>query len=152
MTVSGEKAGPSGLVVLGQLLAQLSPNLSPDVYCFTWQPDPAPEQREAALMTLEEEEGTTLILPLAAASAAQLEAGFVCRKITLEVPSSLEAIGMMAAIAEALRSEGLPCNAVAGYHHDHLFVPASEALAALACLQDLQARWACAAVTPGGAS
>jgi hypothetical protein len=30
---------------------------------------------------------------------------------------------MMAAIAGALTEAGISCNAVAAYHHDHLFVP-----------------------------
>ncbi len=152
MTACNEGSRPSGLVDLGQLLALLSPDLLPEVYCFTWDPAPHPELRAAALMALQEEEGTTLILPLALANAAHVEAGFVCRKITLNVPSSLEAVGMMAAIAEALRNAGLPCNAVAGYHHDHLFVPHGAAEVALACLQDLQARWAATVEKPNGAT
>ncbi len=138
----GAASGPSGIRDLGQLLCHLAPALSAELYCFTFDPAPAAELEAAALMVMREEEGTTLILPLALANAAHLEAGFLCQKITLKVPSSLEAVGMMAAIAKALQQHGLPCNAVAGYHHDHLFVPTSQAEAALACLQDLQARWA----------
>ncbi|MHB1138960.1 MAG: ACT domain-containing protein, partial [Microthrixaceae bacterium] len=37
----------------------------------------------------------------------------------------------------ALAERGISCNVVAGYHHDHLFVPASAAQGALAALREL---------------
>lgn len=147
MSISSEQnlppaSGPSGLCDLDQLLAQLDPVLLPDVYCFTFDPAPSQDLVATALMRLQEDEGTTLILPLEKATAKHLERGYVCKSITLKVPSSLEAVGMMAVVAEALKSAGLPCNAVAGYHHDHLFVPFDQAEAALDCLLALQRVWA----------
>lgn len=54
--------------------------------------------------------------------------------ITLEVRSSLAAVGLTAAVSAQLTAAGIACNVVAAYHHDHLFVPYAarhEALAAL---------------------
>ncbi len=133
------KSQPSGITDLARLLSELEPSFTPELYCFTSiaKGDPQPD---GALMVFEEAEGTTLILPLERATAAHIETGFLCQKITLTVPSSLEAIGMMAAIAEALTQAEVPCNVVAGYHHDHLFVAPDHAERAVTALHALQNR------------
>ncbi|MDT7624031.1 MAG: uncharacterized protein QOF99_4932, partial [Pseudonocardiales bacterium] len=42
-----------------------------------------------------------------------------------------------AAVSAQLATGGISCNVVAGYHHDHLFVPADRAADALALLTAL---------------
>ena len=59
--------------------------------------------------------------------------------ITLEVQSDLTAVGFVAAVARALADAGIPANAVAAYNHDHLFVPAERADAALRTLERMSA-------------
>jgi hypothetical protein len=49
----------------------------------------------------------------------QFESGL----ITLTIHSSLDAVGFLAAASAVLAEAGIPCNAVAAFHHDHLFVP-----------------------------
>jgi hypothetical protein len=58
-------------------------------------------------------------------------------KITLQVYSDLEGVGLTAAVATALAEAGIPCNVVAALHHDHLFVPETQGAAALRCLAAL---------------
>ena len=58
-------------------------------------------------------------------------------KITLQVYSDLEGVGLTAAVATALARRGIPCNVVAALHHDHLFVPEGKGPAALRCLEAL---------------
>jgi uncharacterized protein len=53
------------------------------------------------------------------------------------LPSALDAAGLTAAISTALADAGLSCNVIAGYHHDHLLVPADRAPEALAVLSDV---------------
>ena len=62
-------------------------------------------------------------IPKPPEEASVAVAPILYRKITLTVHSSLEAVGFMAAIAKALAGERVPCNAVAGYYHDHIYVP-----------------------------
>jgi hypothetical protein len=57
------------------------------------------------------------------------------RRITLTVHSALDGIGLTAAVSAELTAAGIPCNVVAALHHDHVFVPAAQAEAALAALR-----------------
>jgi hypothetical protein len=43
--------------------------------------------------------------------------------ITLNVTSSLEAVGFMAVIATRLATRNMGVNPVSGFYHDHLYVP-----------------------------
>ena len=59
--------------------------------------------------------------------------------ITLEVHSSLAAVGLTAAFAGALAQANISCNVIAGYYHDHLFVARDDAERALSTLRALAA-------------
>ena len=125
---------------LARLLATLQPSLDPRLFVFATLP--AGDDRLSALrpvLRFEEQEGTTLILPADAAEAAGLAAIFPCRMITLEVHSSLAAIGLLAAITARLAAAGIPVNAVSAFHHDHLFIPADRAEEAMDVLRQLSA-------------
>ena len=66
-----------------------------------------------------------------------IRSGTPFARITLTVHSALEGVGLTAAVAGALAQAGIACNVVAGYHHDHLFVPWDRREEALAILQRL---------------
>lgn len=86
--------------------------------------------------TVVEEEGLTVI----AALEEMAQAGLVPEpwaRISLTVQSDLAAVGLTAAFASALAAEGISCNVVAGFHHDHLFVPWDRRFDALAALERL---------------
>ncbi|KAF4509435.1 hypothetical protein G6O67_003610 [Ophiocordyceps sinensis] len=124
---------------LAKLLSTLTATLHPATYVFTTlSPDsPLPPLAEIQLL-FRETEGTTLIVSLDYAQAQHMRYFFPCRMMTLDVTSSLEAVGFMAVIAARLAACGMGVNPVSGFHHDHLFVPAGradeavEVLAALA--------------------
>ena len=61
-------------------------------------------------------------------------------KISLEVHSSLEAVGLTGVLASRLRDLGISANIVAALNHDHVFVPWERREEALACLQSLAPR------------
>ena len=88
-------------------------------------------------MVFQEAEGTTLILLKSQAEQAGLVYEFPSRMITLNIHSSLDAVGFMARIATALAAEGMGVNPVAGFYHDHLFVPEDRAADAMAVLKAL---------------
>ena len=74
-------------------------------------------------MSFREAEGLTIITTEASAASNGLDYVFPCRMITLDVYSSLAAVGFIAVIATKLKDLGISANPVSGYYHDHLFVP-----------------------------
>lgn len=81
-----------------------------------------------AFALIREDEATTAIVP-------HPNSGFA--RITLMVHSALEGVGLTAAVSGALAQAGIACNIVAGFHHDHLFVPWDRRDEALEQLQHL---------------
>lgn len=95
-----------------------------------------------AIMSFREHEGITTIVvvdePAVDGPAVDAPADEpLWAQITLRIHSSLEAVGMMAAIAAALTARDIPCNAVSAYYHDHLFVPWPRRDDTLAALREL---------------
>jgi hypothetical protein len=128
----------TGETNLNTLLASLQPHLMPGVFVFCSLPlDASPPTDVAPICQFKEAEGLTLIVEKHDADRAHLTYQFPCRLITLTVHSSLTAVGLLAAIAQALAAENISVNAVSAYYHDHLFVPCDRVDAAMACLQRL---------------
>jgi len=125
----------SGETQLTVLLRTLSPERQPGEYVYATLPT-LPADIDAA-MAFREHEGWTLVLRREAAEAAGLDFTFPCAWLTLRVHSSLQAVGLTAAVADALADAGIACNAVAAYHHDHLFVPLDRADEAIEILRRL---------------
>lgn len=118
----GEAAPVSDLQAM---LAGMAPLLDAQAWAFVVVDGAAPDE---AFATIREDEGTTAIVP-------DPEGDFA--RITLMVHSALDGVGLTAAVAALLAERGIACNVVAGFHHDHLFVPwarAEEAMQALAAL------------------
>ena len=115
------------------LIRAMNPRLGPGVFVFaTVKVVPA---GLSPLMSFREAEGVTLILPRDEAEAAGLPFTFPCRMITLEINSSLDAVGFLAAVTAKLAEGGIPVNPVSGFYHDHLFVPAGRAEDAMTILR-----------------
>jgi hypothetical protein len=103
---------------LPRLLAGLAPELAAHPCAIRTQSADASVPANA-IMLFREAEGMTVIVPVAETNTDEA----LWAQITLRIHSSLEAVGMMAAIAAALAARDIPCNAVSAYYHDHLFVP-----------------------------
>lgn len=129
----------SGETNLSTLLQTMSAQLVPGVFVFTTLTDGQIPDGVTPRMVLQEAEGTTLILLQEQAERARLTFEFPSRMITLNVHSGLEAVGFMARIATALAAQGMGVNPVAGFYHDHLFVPQDRAEDAMNVLQDIAA-------------
>ncbi|MFC5723447.1 ACT domain-containing protein [Streptomyces gamaensis] len=126
----------SGEKDLQKLLTGMRPELNPGRYVFTTVEGDVPSGI-TPVVTVDEPEGMTLVAPLHEADAAGLGYDYVAGWITLRVHSALDAVGLTAAVAQALAQAGLSCNVVAGFHHDHLFVPYDRAQEAVDLLQTL---------------
>ena len=120
------------------MVGQMHPVLRPGVYVFV--PAPPRVGDVVPVMSFVEDEGVTWIVLQELADGRGLEYDVLLRWITLRVESSLEGVGLTAAVSTELAAQGIACNVVAALHHDHLFVPASDAERALASLRGLAAR------------
>ena len=114
----------------------LDPDLAPGRFVFVSLPEVPPGADPVAMVV--EPEGTSLVLPADVADSLGLHCDFVAAMITLRVHSALDAVGLTAAVSSALATAGIACNVVAGYHHDHLFVPHDRAQEAVAILRGLR--------------
>jgi predicted N-acetyltransferase YhbS len=116
----------------------MQPELGAEEFVFsTVSPAQLTELAEQAISLFREAEGVSLVLPRALAEQQGLDYQYPCRLITLQVHSSLAAVGFLAAVTEALASWGISVNPMSAYHHDHLFVPVDQADQAMTCLNQL---------------
>lgn len=60
--------------------------------------------------------------------------------LELSVYSDLQAVGFLAKVAAALTEASVPCNAIAAYHHDHIFVPEAKADIAIRAIEALRSQ------------
>ena len=128
----------TGETDLKTLLASMTPELLDGIHVFAMLAPGVPQPEDLdPVMVFREREGTTLIVNEDAAKAAGLSASFRCRMITLNIHSSLEAVGFLAAITTRLASAGMGVNPVSAFYHDHLFVPAERAEEAMILLRGL---------------
>lgn len=125
----------TGSTDLGYLLREANPVLDDDEYVFVsrqgsygdfseWQP----------VGSFAENEGLTLVLTRESADSHALEYDGVFRRITLQVHSSLEAVGLTARFSKCLADADVSANVFAAYYHDHIFVPSSDADLAMQAL------------------
>ncbi len=124
---------------LAALVRAMEPVLNPGVFVFASVAADSRTDLSAAIATIREAEGTSVVLAEADATRLGVPGSFRCRWITLKVNSSLDAAGLTAAFSTCLGAAGIPCNVVAGMHHDHLFVPVERADDAMRALRSLQA-------------
>ncbi len=123
---------------LARLLASLDVERRPG--CFTFVTGEWPTLRAAAHATISEEEGETLVVAVDDALGAGAPVEFEAAWLTLTVWSSLAAVGLTAAVSRVLADAGIACNALAGYHHDHLLVPIDQADEAIRLLRSSTSR------------
>jgi hypothetical protein len=130
----------SGEMELETLLRFMKPKLVDGIFVFCSTAELSVERVMALspIAVYREEEGVSLILTEATARSAGFETEALFRCITLSVHSSLNAVGLTAAVATKLSSHGISANVVAAYYHDHVYVPASRADQALALLGGFQ--------------
>lgn len=136
---------------LAGLLRGLSPRLWPGEYVLLCLPKGryGDAGELAPVGAFAEDEGLTLVVERGRAEAAGHSTGPVLRMLTLGVYSSLEDVGLTAAVATVLAGAGISANMIAAFHHDHLLVPAARADEALGLLDALAREARAAHADPG---
>lgn len=119
---------------LSALLKGMQPTLHQGefVFCITSNAGEIPLTEIIGLF--KEAEGYTVVVRKELADQYKLSYAFIAAWITLNVHSSLDAIGLTAAFSTALSAEGISCNIIAAYYHDHIFVAKQDAAKAMAVL------------------
>jgi hypothetical protein len=128
----------TGETSLQRLLATMRAKLSDRAFAFaTAQSVQDVPSSVNAIGTFVEEEGVTIIAPVDEIEPTNLDLSAPWAMISLTVHSSLSAVGLTARIATALAKEGISANMIAGYYHDHIFVPWDKRDAAMLALDEL---------------
>ena len=130
----------SGIVDIKILLKDMRPVLDNTEYifstikCFTINEEIL---KLNPICTFLETEGTTVIINKITADENNISYESVFNKITLEIHSSLDAVGLTAAFSKKLTEYGISANVVAGYYHDHIFVQNNQSKSAIRALNEL---------------
>ncbi|QEN09768.1 ACT domain-containing protein [Oceanispirochaeta crateris] len=128
----------SGEENLQKLLQNMTPTLDNKEYVFITTEKTLREMSHLnPLGTFIEEEGLTLIIQKKIAQSEGLKFDGVFKKITLQVHSSLDAVGLTAVVASKLKEDYISANVVAAYYHDHIFVQSTLSEKALDSLKEL---------------
>ncbi len=124
---------------LGKLLAYMSPVLIDGEYIFCSFENirHGDYTNLEPIATVKETEGLTLVIPKSKADEHEINYESVFRCITLNVHSSLDAVGLTAAFSSKLAESGISTNVMAGYFHDHIFVQSGHAEKAIAAIREL---------------
>ena len=128
------------IIEIDVLLKEMKPVLDRTDYVFSTKKCFQIDEEIIALnpiATFLESEGMTVVMSKIKAEKHKLSYDTIFNKITLEVHSSLEAVGLTAAISTALASRNISANMVTGYYHDHIFIPKDKADLALETLEGL---------------
>lgn len=127
----------TGIIELEKLLSSIKPKLIDNEFVFCTVPGKLSEYVHwNPLSSFIESEGLTLILPKNIAENENLTIENTYKQITLTVHSSLDAVGLTAAVSTKLASKGISANVIAAYFHDHIFVQAGKAEAAMRALEE----------------
>jgi hypothetical protein len=128
-----------GIESLSEILSQLKAKILDQSFVFITIDAHSTIQLNAThiFATVREEEGLTLIVEKEYRNQYSSQAAVEFSCITLEVHSSLEAVGLTAVFSTALAKHNISCNVIAGYYHDHIFVEKTKAKKALEVITDL---------------
>jgi hypothetical protein len=130
----------AGIEDLGEMLRNLSVGRRPGTWTMAsiGQPDGSPVGlSDEVAAVIAEAEGVTVVCTVAEAKRKGWPVDFRAAWLTLEIHSSLEGVGLTAAVSTALADHHIPANMIAGYYHDHILVPEDQADAAMRIITEL---------------
>ena len=129
-----------GETALEKLISNMEPVLNGGDYVFSTVLDIESIPRKITVCEIKEKEGVTVILSKKDAEILGLSFEYIASWITLNIHSSLEAVGLTAAFSTELGKNNISCNVIAGYYHDHIFVDKKDKEKAMNVLLDMTKR------------
>ena len=129
----------TGETNLSKLLETMSPVLMAGEFVFITMPNAryGDHAELQPIASFNEAEGLTLVVPKQCADDNGIAYDAVFSAITLQVHSSLEAVGLTAAFSGVLAENNISANVVAGFYHDHIFVTKDSADKAMQAIVSL---------------
>lgn len=128
---------PVGEHQLDVILKTMSPELNPGEYIFFSTDNLNQFDTKDIISLFKEKEGITVIISKELADQKKIPYKFIASWITLNIHSSLDAVGLTAAFSNSLTKENISANVIAGYYHDHIFVAKDDAEKAMIALMQL---------------
>lgn len=121
-----------------EMIRGMDPQRVPGTFVFATVPDiESLPDGVNSFSTVLEAEGLSVVIACEDAPRLGLDDPVELGWITLMVNSSLEGVGLTAAVSAVLAEHRIACNVIAGHHHDHLLIPIERVDEAVDLLADL---------------
>lgn len=134
---------------LATLIALMDPILVDETYIFATVPysnkkliQRIHQDEVMPMASFTEKEGYSVIMTQTQADRLNINYERLYKCLTINIHSSLDAVGLTAAISNRLTEHNISANVLAAYFHDHIFVAKLDAEQALSALKALSAQFA----------
>lgn len=112
----------SGIIDLQKTLQSIKVVCDDVRYGFASIEDESLIDRDLVLATFHENNQLAIIAPQQYLADQKIECEGPYAKLTIDVHTSLELVGLTAVMATKLADHGISANVVAAFYHDHVFV------------------------------